>query len=116
MHILIVDDNQRMRILLKAVLRDTGAAMSEASDGAEAVECYRAQRPDAVFMDIRMPVMDGIEATRKIVHLDPNACVVIVTDFDMPEYRRDATKAGAKAYVVKDKVYQLRDVLMDVLK
>jgi DNA-binding NarL/FixJ family response regulator len=78
--------------------------VAEAADGAEAVELTRAHSPDVVLMDIRMPTMDGLEATRRIaeLELDPPVRVLILTTFDLDEYVFGALKAGASGFLLKD--------------
>ena len=111
MRLLFVDDNTRMRRFLKTVVGDLVTDCREAANGIEAIEQYARFRPDAVLMDIRMPFLDGIEATRRIVRENPEAWIVIVTDFDTPEYRIQAEHAGASGYVVKDHLNNLRAAL-----
>jgi DNA-binding NarL/FixJ family response regulator len=78
--------------------------VGEAADGAEAVELVQRQRPDVVLMDIRMPVMDGLEATRRIggLHETGAARILILTTFDLDEYVYQALRAGASGFVLKD--------------
>jgi DNA-binding NarL/FixJ family response regulator len=78
--------------------------VGEATNGAEAVAIVREARPDVVLMDIRMPELDGIEATRRIVamNLDPETRIVILTTFDLDEYVYDALRAGASGFLLKD--------------
>jgi CheY-like chemotaxis protein len=84
MRVLIVDDNRKMRRFLRSLLIDLHPELCEASDGEEAVALFSTFHPDVVLMDVRMPVMDGIDATRRIVRGNPSAEVIIVTDFDLP--------------------------------
>ncbi len=109
MRLLIVDDNQRMRRLLKTILTDLITDAVEAANGSEAVECYKNFHPDVVLMDIRMNVMDGLEATRRILKADPSARVIIVTDFDTQEYRSEAALAGAKEFILKEDLFKIRE-------
>ena len=104
--VLIADDQPLMRSALRACL-DAEADLTvvgEAVDGADAVRQAQRLRPDVVVMDIRMPVMDGIEATRRIVALDGRAPlrVLVMTTFDLDEHIIDALRAGASGFLVKD--------------
>ncbi len=76
--------------------------VGEASDGAQAVRLVESYQPDVTLMDIRMPVMDGIEATRRIVSRDPSARVLILTTFDLDEYAFAGLRAGASGFLLKD--------------
>jgi DNA-binding NarL/FixJ family response regulator len=100
LRVVIADDQPMMRAGFKAVLEATGdiEVVGEASNGAEAVEVANEQAPDVVLMDIRMPVMDGIEATR---HL-PRQKVLILTTFGVDDYIIAALRAGASGFLLKD--------------
>src|SRR5438477_11819208 len=74
----------------------------EAKTGREAIEGARKELPDVVLMDVRMPDMDGLEATKKIKEERPRTAVIMVTMHDNPAYLRDAVRAGAAAYLLKD--------------
>jgi CheY-like chemotaxis protein len=111
MTILLVDDNAGVRRLLKRVVAEIEAAVVECSDGADALAAYIEHRPDIVLMDVRMPVMDGLTATRQIKKHDPLARVVIVTDYDEDELRSLAFEAGAFAYVVKQNLTRLAELI-----
>lgn len=111
MTILIVDDNAGVRRLLKRVVNETGSAAVECSDGTHALAAYLEHQPRIVLMDVRMPVMDGLTATRQIRQLDPAARIVIVTDYDEDEVRTLASQAGAFAYVVKQDLTQLAELI-----
>jgi CheY-like chemotaxis protein len=111
MTILIVDDNAGVRRLLKRVVTEIGAAVAECSDGAHALAAYVELQPRIVLMDVRMPLMDGLTATRQIRQHDPAARIVIVTDYDEDEVRTLASQAGAFAYVVKQDLTQLAELI-----
>jgi CheY-like chemotaxis protein len=111
MNLLIVDDNPVMRSFLRRIVSVLAATVREASDGSEAVARYREQSADLVLMDIRMPVMDGIEATARIVEADPRAIVFIVTDFDEAVLRDKARAAGACAYILKEDLPSLPNLI-----
>jgi DNA-binding NarL/FixJ family response regulator len=102
--LLIVDDQRLMRDGLRILLEleSDFEVAGEAEDGAKALECYQQLAPDVVLMDIRMPVMDGVEATRRLRELDPNAKVIILTTFDDNEYIFEGLRAGALGYLLKD--------------
>ncbi len=76
--------------------------VAEAANGQDAVEAFVKYRPDVTLLDLRMPVMEGVEALRRIRDLDPNAKVIVLTTYDTDEDITRALKAGAKAYVLKD--------------
>lgn len=104
--ILVVDDQALVRSGLRLILETETdiTVIGEAGDGREAVESARRMRPDVVLMDIRMPVMDGIEATRRLIEagLDPEPRVLILTTFDLDEYVYAAIRAGASGFLLKD--------------
>ncbi len=102
--LLLVDDQRLLRDGLRILLEmeDDLRVVAEAGDGQEALEAYAAARPDVVLMDIRMPQMDGVEATRRLLALDPRARIIILTTFDDDEYIFDALRAGALGYLLKD--------------
>src|SRR5688500_16445947 len=109
--LLIVDDNPQMRRLIRSVVSDMAESIAECCDGALALGAYAEQRPDWVLMDIRMPEMDGITATRGIKASYPEAHVCIVTEYDDDELRQTAREAGAEGYVVKEDLLKLRQML-----
>jgi DNA-binding NarL/FixJ family response regulator len=102
--LLLVDDQSLIRIGFRMILEETGDIdiVGEAPDGAEAVRLTAELRPDVILMDVRMPGVDGIEATRRIVARDPAARVLILTTFDLDEYAFAALRAGASGFVLKD--------------
>jgi DNA-binding NarL/FixJ family response regulator len=104
--VLIADDQALVRAGFKMILdaEDDLDVVGEASDGAEAVEKARRLKPDVVLMDIRMPQLDGIEATRRVVALDSTqpVRVLMLTTFDLNEYVYEALRAGASGFLLKD--------------
>ncbi len=112
MILLIVDDNQQMRRLIRSVVGDMAEAITECCDGSLALAAYAESLPDWVLMDIRMPQVDGITATRQLKSSYPQAHVCIVTDYEDRELREAAREAGAEGYVVKEDLLRLRQVLV----
>ncbi len=112
MTILIVEDSESMRQLIKKLVGDLTEAFTECSDGAQALGAYRQYQPDWVLMDIKMKEMDGLAATREIKTAFPKARIVIVTSYDDAWLRKAAQSAGACAYVHKENLLGLRQILM----
>ena len=102
--VLIADDQPLQRMGFRMLLHGTPGLTSvgEAEHGAEAVRLAAELRPDVVLMDIRMPGMDGIEATRRIVATGGRTRVLIVTTFDLDEYAYEGLRAGASGFLLKD--------------
>lgn len=109
--VLIVDDSQPMRELIKMMLAGVAEIVGECSDGADALAAYERRRPDWVLMDIGMKNMDGITATRQIMAAYPQAKIMIVTDYNDDDLRRAATDAGASRYIVKENLLDIVDIL-----
>lgn len=99
--ILVVDDAAFMRMRMSKILTEAGHDVIQAGNGIEAVEQYRANRPDAVLMDITMPEMDGLSALKEIRALDPSARVAMVTALGQQQIVLEAVKNGAKDFLVK---------------
>jgi CheY-like chemotaxis protein len=113
--ILIVDDDPRMRQMIRQTVAGSASAIWEASDGGEAITLCAAERPDCVLMDLRMKPVDGLRATAQIKARCPGTCVVIVSQYDEPELRAEAVRVGACAYVLKEDLFQLPRILSAAL-
>lgn len=102
--VLLVDDQAMIRAGLRMVLESEPdlAVIAEATNGAEAVQVGKRERPDVVLMDVRMPEMDGIEATRQLLEAAPDTKVIVVTTFDIDDYVYGALRAGASGFLLKD--------------
>jgi DNA-binding NarL/FixJ family response regulator len=102
--LLLVDDQSLVRLGFRAMLEQQPDldVVGEAADGAHAITMTRAVRPDVVLMDVRMPTMDGIEATRRIVESGSTARILVLTTFDLDEYVFAALRAGASGFLLKD--------------
>ena len=111
MKLLIVEDNAEMRRLITGLVRDIAETINECSDGSQALAAYIEDQPDWVVMDIRMDLLDGITATRKLIETFPEAQIVIISDFDDAKLRAAASAAGACAYVMKEDLFVLRRIL-----
>jgi CheY-like chemotaxis protein len=115
MTMLIVDDNGKMRRLIRSAIADLADEVYEGTNGAEAVALHRRYSPDWLVIDIAMPVLDGIEATRRIRSFAPTARVVILTVFSDPALRDEARDAGACAYLLKENLLELRQIVTDAV-
>jgi DNA-binding NarL/FixJ family response regulator len=102
--IVLVDDEQLVRSGLRMILESAGdiEIVGEAADGGGAVEQVRRHRPDAVLMDIRMPAMDGLTATREITALPNPPRIIMLTTFELDEYVHAALEHGAVGFLLKD--------------
>ena len=111
--VLIADDQELVRAGFRLILERNGfEVVGEAANGAAAVELAQALHPDVVFMDVRMPELDGIEATRRLLVHDARARVLILTTFDADRYVYDAMRAGASGFLLKDvRPEQLADAI-----
>src|SRR5256885_6758456 len=113
--VLLVDDHELVRQGVAAMLLNADGieVVGEARTGREAIEATRRDLPDVVLMDVRMPDMDGLEATKKIKEERPRTAVIMVTMHDNPAYLRDAVRAGAAGYLLKD---VSKDELVDAIR
>jgi len=102
--VLVADDQSLVRAGFRMLLADEADidVVAEAADGREAVEKAVRFQPTVILMDIRMPELDGLQATRQILAADPGARVLILTTFDLDEYIYEALSAGASGFVLKD--------------
>ena len=103
LRVLVVDDQELVRAGFCVILEAAGFVVAgEAADGVRAVELAASEKPDVVLMDVRMPVMDGLAATREIALLPAPPKVVILTTFDLDDYVYEALRAGASGFLLKD--------------
>ena len=102
--VLVADDQSMVRAGFRLLLsgEDGIEVVAEAENGLEAVDKAARFQPSVVLMDIRMPELDGLEATRRILAADPGARILILTTFDLDEYIYEALRAGASGFVLKD--------------
>jgi DNA-binding NarL/FixJ family response regulator len=104
--VLLVDDQQLIRAGFRMILdaEEDIEVVGECADGTQAIDSVKRFKPNVVLMDIRMPEMDGIEATRRIIQSDgdPPVRVLMLTTFDLDEYVYDALRAGASGFLLKD--------------
>jgi two-component system response regulator DegU len=115
MTILIVEDNQTIRRLIRRAISDIADAIFECEDGADALTAYKEHRPDVVLMDVRMPRLDGLAATRQLLQHDSEALIVILTDYNDDGLRSAAREAGARAYALKNNLTELDGVIREAL-
>lgn len=116
--ILLVDDQQMLRVGLRTLLelQPGMKVVGEGVSGREAIDLYESLRPDIVLMDVRMPDLDGVEATRRLRARWPEARVIILTTFDDDEYVFEGLRAGALGYLLKDvSIEDLADAIHKVM-
>src|SRR5262245_36226831 len=111
MKLLVVEDDVRVRRMIVSLVSDLSDEIFECGDGKEAQSFYAEHLPDWVLMDVRMPEVDGITATRMIKSNHPEAKIIIVTTYDGEAIRETARSAGAFAYVLKEDLSDLRKIL-----
>lgn len=108
MKVLIAEDNLAMRQMIRRLVASLTAEICECADGAAAIAAYQHDRPDWVLMDMEMPGVNGLTATREILRCDPAARVLIVTNHDDVGLRAAAVAAGACGYVLKENLLEVR--------
>ncbi len=114
--ILIVDDNAEIRRLIASIVQPFAEEIRECADGSAALAIYRAQQPDLVLMDIEMPTMDGIQATRTVCAAEPGARIAMLTNYDDAHLCQSAIKAGAFSYLLKDDLTTLVRLLESMVE
>ena len=114
MNLLIVEDNPKMRRMIKSIVADLADRIDECADGGEALALYSANRHDWVLMDIHLKQINGIAATRKIISVFHEARIIIVTNYDDAHFRQSAREAGAVDYVLKENLLDVRRILQNV--
>jgi two-component system NarL family response regulator len=102
--VLLVDDHALLRTGVAKIINQEPDlhVVAEAENGAEAIAAYEKHQPDVTLLDLRMPVMEGVEAVKQIRARDPRALLIVLTTYDRDDEISQALKAGAKAYVLKD--------------
>jgi len=116
MRILIVEDHKAVRRLLRREVEELATEIFECDNGADAATVYARHQPDVVLMDIQMPGVDGLTATRRIKEAYPDARVIFVSDYDQSEFLTAAIKAGGCGYVTKPDLGQLKGLIRSVVE
>ncbi len=111
MKVLIVDDNPQMREMMRHYLPCSGDEIRECVDGVNALAAYTNFLPDFVLMDWQMKQMDGLTATREILHFFPEAHIFLVSQYDDAELRKTAFEIGIRDFISKDDLLSLRSIL-----
>jgi CheY-like chemotaxis protein len=111
MKILIVEDNSQIRQMIRGLVAEFASEVYECGDGAEALAAYTTHRPDWTLMDIDLPQLNGLEATRQITSAFPDAHILMLTSYDDARLRAAATDAGACGYLLKANLLELRRTL-----
>ena len=110
MNLLIVEDNASMRRLIRSVVADLAVNIHECDDGSEALAAYEAYNPEWVVMDVEMKIKDGLTATREIIASHPEANILILTQNGSDRLRKQAEKAGAARFVLKEDLMTIRQI------
>jgi len=104
--VLVVDTNPSLRGMIKSILALGHADVAEAGDGKTALQLYSTYKPDWVLMDLSLKGMDGLDVTRQLKKVHPEAMIVLVTDQDSLTLRRKAREAGAGGVMLKENLFQ----------
>jgi two-component system, NarL family, response regulator DegU len=112
MKVLVVDDNQKFRELLRDYLPESVDEIYECADGSQALALYNEHHPEWVLMDWQMPEKDGITATREIIAKYPDAKICLVTSYDDEVLRNESIEAGAIKFVLKRNLFELPEILI----
>ncbi|MHC1767699.1 MAG: response regulator transcription factor [Verrucomicrobiia bacterium] len=110
---MIVDDHAEMRTFIRSLLTGLAQQFVECADGKEAVAAFPLERPDWTLMDIAMPGMDGLTATRRIKAQFPEARILVITQHDSHNLRASARDAGATGFLGKEELTRLESILTD---
>ena len=111
MKLLIVDDSSAMRQMIRSVVADPQDMVLECEDGRQVIASFQRFHPDVVLMDLQMPLINGINATRNLIKKFPSANVIIVSNFNDQEFRDEAREAGATSYFTKDNLLSLKQFI-----
>lgn len=116
MKLLIVDDSAAMRRTIRSIVANADDEVTECEDGSEIVDVYKEIQPDFVLMDIKMPYMNGIEATSNLITKFPEARVLIVSNYNDEELREEAKSAGVEKYFIKDDLMEVKNYIQQAEK
>ena len=111
MKILIADDTTQTRELIKEVLQFTKHTFIECNNGLSAIEIYNNSHPDLVLMDISMPKINGLDASKKILQKNPTAKIIIVTQYKEPSLMDEAKRIGTAGYLLKDNLHEIAEYI-----
>lgn len=111
--VMTVEDSGLIRSIIRKILISEGHEVVEVPSGKDAIIRYETDKPELVFMDINLPDISGLDATKEILNIDKDAKVIMCTIVDKDDYKKKATDIGAKAYLVKP--FSKREII-DVLK
>lgn len=113
--IMVVDDDDDIRQMMRVLLEEDGYSVLEAENGQQAIEIAQSASPDLILMDLSMPVLDGLTATRRMREIDrvSDVPIIAITAYDSPEHRTNASAAGINEYLTKPIDFVKLDKLLD---